>query len=154
VSGNLSVTGGERLYAEVAGNGPSGTLASGGTGADGGGGASDGSAGRKGASAGTDSALGDGGGGSPGHLGSGGAGGSNLVPAGGTETTDTTGVPKIVVSFADTTPPALTLSSVPSPSTDTTPTLSGTGSTALGDEPTVTVNVHAAARRPGTRSRR
>jgi hypothetical protein len=95
VSGNLSVTGGASLYAKVAGNGQSGTLASGGTGAGGGGG---------------------GAGGGLYGIGGGGGGGSNFVPAAGSATTDTTGGPEIV-SFADTRPPAVRLSAVATPST-------------------------------------
>jgi len=122
------------------GGGGAAASASGKTGDPGGGGGGGGLYGGGGGGGATSAAGGGGGGG----------GGSNLVPAGGTATTDTTGTPEIVVSFADTTPPAVTLNAVPALSTNATPTFSGTAATGLGDEPTVAVDVYAGASATGT----
>jgi hypothetical protein len=62
----------------------------------------------------------------------GGGGGSNLVPAGGTATTDTTGEASITLSFADDVGPTATFAALPVVTREP-PTLSGTSATGLGD---------------------
>jgi hypothetical protein len=47
-----------------------------------------------------------------------------------------------VTFTVDTTPPAVSLASVPSPTKDSTPTLTGGAGTATGDDPTVTVMIY------------
>lgn len=73
--------------------------------------------------------------------GGGGGGGSNLVPAGGVLSADTSANPLIVLTFEDTSTPVVSLTQR-DPSNDTTPTLTGTAGTVLGDG-TVTVRIYA-----------
>jgi len=135
-AGDLSNTG----QATGGSGGGGGSGSAGGTGDPGGGGGGGGFYG------------GGGGGGADGTegAGGGGGGGANLVPSGGAVTTDATGVPKVAVSFADTTPPTVTLSGARTAANSGTPTFFGTGDLALGDAPAVTVRVYAGGSVSGT----
>ena len=53
-----------------------------------------------------------------------------------------TGVSAAVTFTVDTTPPSVSIASVPSPTNDSTPTLTGGAGTAAGDDPTVTVMIY------------
>lgn len=73
--------------------------------------------------------------------GGGGGGGSNLVPVGGSASTDATGSPGITVSFTDSTDPVLSLDAVPARAGAAT-TLTGHSGTILGDGD-VTITIYA-----------
>ncbi len=73
------------------------------------------------------------------------ADGTYTAQASQTDDAGNTGISGAVTFTIDTTAPAVSMSAVPSPSNDATPTLGGTAGTAGGDQASVTVTIHEGA---------